>query len=437
MPSCVPYSVSSVFSYRFDMTLLRAFAIAPTKQHPARTRRASRTTRALLPALAAGLALAPVPGWSAQDDAASQPQVQQAPQAKGPVTVTDVLGRKVTLKAPAKRVILTQARHLPVMALLTPDPVSILAGWSDEFRSSFSREYQNYLARFPAIAKVPLVARHTADSFSVEQALALRPDLIVLTARFAGGTDRESVEDSLMMKRFAAAGIPVLMVDFFVKPLENTVPSLKALGEAIGQPQRTAEFIDFYQSHMQAVTSKLKDVPATSRPPVLVHAHAGSTDCCNSPGQGTFNEMISYAGGHNIGADVLKTQTGKLGFEYINSRNPQVYIATGTGSGKRASQGLHIGTGTSGTEARTSLQNVIDGNRLGALPAVRNGNAHGIWHAFNDSPLHVVFIEALAGWIHPDRIDSSTAQKTLDEVNRRFLTVPLSGTYLVDLKKKP
>jgi hypothetical protein len=25
--------------------------------------------------------------------------------------------------------------------------------------------------------------------------------------------------------------------------------------------------------------------------------------------------------------------------------------------------------------------------------------------------------------------------KTLDEVNRRFLTVPLDGTYLVDLKK--
>jgi len=44
-------------------------------------------------------------------------------------------------------------------------------------------------------------------------------------------------------------------------------------------------------------------------------------------------------------------------------------------------------------------------------------------------------IEALAGWIHPDRFDERMAMKTLDEVNRRFLTVPLDGTYLVDLKK--
>ena len=403
---------------------------------PRRTRAGTRRlAAALLASATAGLFMLQTPAAVAQNSPSTPSQARQA--AQGPITVTDVLGRKVTLKAPAKRVILTQARHLPVMALLTPDPVSILAGWSDEFRTSFSREYQNYLERFPAIAKVPLVARHTADSFSVEQTMALRPDLVVLTARFAGGTDRESVENSLMMKRFAAAGIPVLVVDFFVKPLENTVPSLKALGEAIGQPQRTAEFIDFYQSHMKGVADRLKDLPASSHPPVLVHAHAGSTDCCNSPGQGTFNEMISYAGGHNIGADVLKTQTGKLSFEYINSRNPQVYIATGTGSGKRASQGLHIGTGVTEDNARSSLQAVIDGNRLTALSAVRNGNAHGIWHAFNDSPLHVVFIEALAGWIHPDRVDEQSARKTLDEVNRRFLTVPLSGTYLVDLKKKP
>src|SRR5690606_14673237 len=141
------------------------------------------------------------------------------------------------------------------------------------------------------------------------------------------------------------------------------------------------------------------------------------------------NDMITYAGGHNIGSDVLKTATGRLNFEYINTRNPTVYVATGTGAGKRATTGLAIGTGVSEDEARASLRRIIDGNRLGALPAVRNGNAHGIWHAFNDSPLHVVFIEALARWIHPERFADISAQDTLDEINRRFLTVPLEGTY--------
>lgn len=352
-----------------------------------------------------------------------------------PITVTDAMGRSVTLKAPAKRIILTQARHMPVLALLHPDPVSLLAGWSDEFRTSFSNEYQTYLERFPDIARIPIVGRHTADSFSVEQALSLQPDLIVLTASFAGVGKGQNPEDSLMMKQFAAAGIPVIIIDFFVQPLQNTVLSLRALGQAIGQEPRTEAFIKLYESHMAAVAQRLADVPADHKPPVLIHAHAGSTDCCNSPGTGTFNNMVEYAGGHNIGSDVLKTVTGRLNFEYINARNPVVYVATGTGSGKRASSGLVIGTGATEKQARASLQRIIDSNRLGALPAIRNGNAHGIWHAFNDSPLHVIFIEALAGWLHPDRFTDISAQDTLAEINKHFLTVPMHGTYMVNLNK--
>lgn len=351
------------------------------------------------------------------------------------ITVTDAMGRSVTLKAPAKRIVLTQARHLPVLALLHPDPVSLLAGWSDEFRTSFSNEYQNYLERFPDIARVPIVGRHTPDSFSTEQALALQPDLVVLTASFAGVGKGQNPDDSLMMRQFAAAGIPVIIIDFFVQPMQNTVPSLRALGQAIGQEARTEAFIDLYESHMKAVAQRLADVPASDRPSVFIHAHAGSTDCCNSPGTGTFNDMVEYAGGHNIGSDVLKTVTGRLNFEYINARNPSVYVATGTGAGKRTSRGLVIGTGTTVEQARESLQRIIDGNRLGALPAIREGNAHGIWHAFNDSPLHVIFIEALAGWIHPDRFAGISAEDTLAEVNQRFLTVPMQGAYMVNLNE--
>ncbi len=353
------------------------------------------------------------------------------------ILVTDAMGRQVELPGPAKRVVLAQARHFPVLALVHPDPAGIVAGWSDEFKTSFANEYENYLKRFPQLASVPVVGRHTADTFSVEQTLALRPDLVVLTAAFAGLTPGQDAGDSPLIQRLTAARVPVIVIDFFVNPLENTVPSLRALGYAVGEQARTDEFIAFYEQHMKGIAQRLADLPEGQRPPVFVHAHAGSTDCCNSPGAGTFNDMISYAGGHNIGADVLKSSTGKLNFEYINSRAPLVYVATGTGSGKRTSSGLRIGTGVTPEQARASLQAIIDGNRLQALPAVRSGNSHGIWHAFNDSPLHMIFIEALAGWIHPDRFQDVSAAQTLQEVNERFLTVPMEGTYMIDLKDGP
>ncbi|WP_322999165.1 ABC transporter substrate-binding protein [Castellaniella sp.] len=355
-----------------------------------------------------------------------------APAGATPITVTDILGRSVTLPGPAQRVVLAQARHFQVLSLLTPDPAAILAGWSDEFRTSFAPDYRAALKRFPRLADVPVVGRHTAESFSVERTLGLRPDLVVMTASFAGLIQGQAADDSPIIRRLDAAGVPVIVIDFFMRPMENTVPSLRALGAAIGREDQAERFIRFYQQHMQAIAQRLADLPDDQRPPVFVHAHAGVTDCCNSPGAGTFNEMVQYAGGHNIGADVLKTATGKLNFEYINARAPQVYVATGTGS--NASSGLAIGAGVTQADARASLRRLIQANRLDALPAVRSGNSHGIWHAFNDSPLHVVFIEALAHWIHPGRFADVDPARTLEEINRRFLAVPLDGTYLVNLK---
>ena len=351
-----------------------------------------------------------------------------------PVTVTDALDRSVTVDAPVQRIVLAQARHYPLLALLHPQPAGLVAGWSDELRTSYADDYAAYLKHAPELADIPIVSRHTPDTFSVEKALALKPDLVVLTPRFAGGTSREQVEDTPIMKRFAAAGVPVIVVDFFISPMEHTVPSLRALGAALGEDARTQEFITFYEQHMQAIRERLADVPAGDRPKVFMHAHAGTTDCCNSPGTGTFEEMIAYAGGHNIGSDSLKTATGRLSFEYVNASRPAVYVATGTGAGSRSQTGLAIGRDVPEAEARASLQRILQRDRLGGLPAVRGGNAHGIWHGFNDSPLHVVFIEALAGWIHPERMQGISAQATLDEINQRFLgAVPMTGTYMVDL----
>ena len=349
-----------------------------------------------------------------------------------PITLRDVTGREVTLPAPAKRVVLAQARYLPVLGLLHPDPVSVLAGWSDEFRTSFANEYAAYREKFPAIDQIPVVGRHTAATFSVEKTLSLRPDLVILTSAFAGIGPNDDPKASPLIRQFEAAGVPVVVVDFFMRPMENTEPSLRLLGQALGRSAQAEEFITFYRSHMDAVAQRTAQRQG-ARPAVLVHAHAGSTDCCNSPGVGTFNEMIQFAGGHNIGADVLKGATGQLGFEYINSRNPAVYVATGTGAAKRASAGLTIGMDASADDARASLKNIIDSQRLTALSAVQTGNAHGIWHGFNDSPLHVVFIEALAGWIDPAAFKGVSAQATLDEVNARFAAVPYRGAFMVNL----
>lgn len=350
-----------------------------------------------------------------------------------PIVLHDVVGRTVTLQKPAQRVVLAQARHFPVLAMLHPDPVSILAGWSDEFKTSFTNDYAQYRKRFPAIDRIPVVGRHTPDTFSVEGSLGLRPDLVILTAAFAGLKQGADPLQSPFIRAFEAAGVPVVVIDFFMHPLENTVPSLTLLGKALGRETQAQQVIDLYQSGMQRVAQRLADKQGDA-PPVFVHAHAGSTDCCNTPGVGTFNDMIRYAGGHNIGADVIRNATGQIGFEYINSRNPVVYVATGTGGARRTRAGLVIGAGADAADAADSLRKIIDAQGLTSLSAVRDGKAYGIWHGFNDSPLHVVFIEALASWIDPARFQDVSAQQTFDAFNA-FLPVPMQGVYLTQLPR--
>ncbi|MBJ7262996.1 MAG: ABC transporter substrate-binding protein [Burkholderiaceae bacterium] len=349
-----------------------------------------------------------------------------------PIVLEDVVGRTVTLPAPAKRVVLAQARYLPVLGLIHPDPVSLLAGWSDEFKTSYASEYAAYKAKFPKIDAIPVVGRHTVETFSVEKALSLRPDLVILTAAFAGIAPGADPQSSSLLKQFEAAGVPVLVVDFFMRPIENTEPSILLLGRALGRDDQAQALARFYRERMDRIAQRTSQ-PGRARPAVLVHAHAGSTDCCNSPGVGTFNDMITLAGGHNIGADVLKGATGQLGFEYINGRNPAVYVATGTGAARRATSGLVIGMGADAAQARASLKSMIDAQRLSALSAVRTGNAHGIWHGFNDSPLNVVFIEALARWLDPQTFSDVSPQGTLASINSQFAAVPYAGTFMVDL----
>ena len=81
---------------------------------------------------------------------------------------------------------------------------ALLAGWSDELRTSFAPDYQVALKRFPGLAQVPVVGRHSPDSFSVERTLALRPDLVVMTwmGAAAAAPDRQARASGRARRKF-------------------------------------------------------------------------------------------------------------------------------------------------------------------------------------------------------------------------------------------
>ncbi|WP_458094152.1 ABC transporter substrate-binding protein [Roseomonas sp. WA12] len=340
------------------------------------------------------------------------------------IRVTDLVGRQVTLPGPARRIVLTQARHVLAMALLHPDPVSLVVGWGDDLRQLNAPSYAALRARFPQADSIPIVGRAQGDGISMETVLAARPDLIVISRGALQGAG------SGMVERIAALGIPTMVIDFFSDPMRDTRRSMAILGQVLGQEERAGAFDAFYAAKLEGIASRLSGL-GEARPKVLVHAHAGGVPCCSSPGKGAFDSMIRFAGGHNIGADLLPGALGQLALEYVLAQNPDVVVATGGPFAGRG--GIALGPGADAETARRDLIAVLRRERLDVLPAVKAGRVHGIWHGFNDTPAHVVMLEALARWFHPERCAGLNPAATLAELNSRFLSVPMEGAYWADL----
>jgi len=344
--------------------------------------------------------------------------------AQQPLRARDILGRTVELPRSPQRIVLTQARHVLAMALLHPDPVSLIVGWGDDLRRMNPPDYAMVRARFPQADAVPIIARGQGEGLSLEAIIATRPDLVV----FSLGTLRALGES--MPDRLAAFGIPSVVIDFFNDPMATTQPSMRLLGQVLGREERAAAFEAFYAARLQAITARLEG-QERARPRIFIHAHAGGTPCCSSPGKGAFDSMVTFAGGHNIGADLLPGPVGNLSLEYVIGENPQVYVATGGPYGGRG--GIPLGPGVLPEEAARELAAVIRRNRLDVLPAVQQGRAHAIWHGFNDTPAHVVMLEVLARWFHPERCGDLDPAATMAALNAQFLAIPMQGAHWIDL----
>ncbi|MFE3836161.1 ABC transporter substrate-binding protein [Pseudogemmobacter sonorensis] len=342
--------------------------------------------------------------------------------ARAEVRATDILGREVVLDTPARRIVLGEGRHMSVLGLLHDDPVALVAGWRLD-KALDPPTLDAYRARFPQIDAIAPVGSGNRD-ISAEAVIALQPDLLVLSLIDARDPGMAHAVDLIEI-----AGIPVVYVDFFSHPQENTLPSLRVLGALTGAEGRAAEFEAFYTERLDRIRARLED-PAIPRPRVFFHVHAAPQGCCSTVGSGVFHDFITTAGGHNVGQEAVENVLGSVSMEFLLASQPDFYIATG-GAHMAARGGLVLGSAVDPAEAEASFRALIAAPGFAALPAVEAERAAGVWHLFNDSPVHIALIEYLARTFHPDLFADIDPAATLDEIETRFSPVRVPGTWWV------
>lgn len=342
-----------------------------------------------------------------------------------PLTVTDAVGRMVTIAKKPKSIILGTGFNLFALSLIHPDPVSLLAGWATDMKTDNPFIYEAFRKKFPALDKVPLVSNGQADGMSFEAALSLEADLAVM-----GMWQAEGEHGKRAIEYLESIGVPVIVVDFNLDPLKSTPRDIRLLGRVLECDQQAENYAQFFEKRVDRIGARAVG-KGEDGPLVLMDAFPSITRGSWAVGRTGLGELITLAGGRNIAAKNLPPQGGPVTAEYIIAAEPDVYIATGSPGGTYTV--FSIGPGVDPAEARQSLQETVKAPSLAPLKAVREKNVHGMWNFFNAVPLNVLAAEAVASWVRPDLFGDVDPADSLAEINERFAAVPFEGAYWTSL----
>ncbi|WP_223564889.1 ABC transporter substrate-binding protein [Agrobacterium tumefaciens] len=348
------------------------------------------------------------------------------------VTVKDVTGRDVEVNVPVSHVILGEGRQIYFLAALDKEnPFQHVVGWRDDLAKADPETYAAYLAKYPEVAKLPTFGGMKDGTFDIEQAVSLKPDVILMNI-----DAKTASEEAGYIEKLAKVGIPLVYVDFREKPMENTEPSMRLMGQLTGKEKIAEDFIKFRADSIAKVTDTLEK--ANPKKPVVFMERAGgySDDCCMSFGNENFGKMVELAGGINMAKDIIPGTFGNVNPEQIIASNPEQVIITGGNWNGYVPGGNWVGVGYGADlkEAHRKLENLTKRPAFTGVQAVKDGNVHAIWHQFYNNPYQFVAIQEIAKWLHPDLFKDLDPEATFKELHARFLPLDYKPGYFVSLK---
>ncbi len=214
------------------------------------------------------------------------------------ITLTDSLGRDVTLAAPATKIV-----------SLAPSNTEILfaIGAGDRLigRDDFS-DFPVEAAAIPSVGSL-------YPSVNAEAVVALQPDLVLA----AGITNPDDI------KHLADLGLTVYATNIPTS-LDSIYADMSAIGTLTGKSEAAAQLVAGLKARVDAITAKTST--AAGKPIVFYELDATEPSKPWTAGPGTFiDQMISLAGGANAG-NIASSDYAQLSLEQLVAQNPDIII---------------------------------------------------------------------------------------------------------------
>ena len=221
------------------------------------------------------------------------PEQSADPEPAG-ITVTDMMGREVTLDAPASKVVALSAGECEIVYALGAGELVVGRG-----------EYCDYPAE---VLDVPSV--QSGYDTNIEQIIALEPQVLLMSTM--AQTDEQ-------VQQLEAAGVRVVVSD--AQDIEGTYTAISMIGELVGRQAEAASIVESMQKTFDEIRANAGDGTKSVYFEVSPLQYGLWT-----AGSGTFmDEIANMLGLTNCFADV--TGWGEISEEQVLERNPD-YIVT-------------------------------------------------------------------------------------------------------------
>lgn len=339
-----------------------------------------------------------------------------------PVTITDTDGQTITLNHEPKRVVLQDGRDIMTLALLDrANPFTRVVAWNNNLKKSDPQTIFLLEEKWKAdISRIPDMGFNDKGEVDAEQVIAQNPDVLIAQLRA-----KPALEGSGVTAKLKEVGIPVIYVDTFLNPVENTKSSITLLGLALNKESEAKEYTDFYQNHLDTLKNKTASVK--NKPQVFIEAKAGASgeSCCFTHNNAGWGGMVQAVGGDNIGSRFLPGASGEISLEKVISTEPDVFIVTGAHWKNKNSIAAPFGYGVTKEEVNSGLERLKERVGFSQIKAVENNRLYGVYHNFYNHPYNIVGLEYLATFIYPEQFPSLNPDETYNQIITMFTTIPV------------
>jgi len=278
----------------------------------------------------------------------------QAPAPQGN-TVTDDLGRSITIKGIPQRII-----------SLSPSNTEIVYALGLEDKLVGVTTYDNY----PAAAQdKPKVSEYS--NVDMEKVLSAKPDLILAS----------TIHKNDVIPAFEKLGIAVLTLE--AETVDGTIRDIELLGQLCGKSREAETLVARLKDRIQTITDKTSQLTTSQKPRVFFLTWH---DPLWTAGSATvIDELMAKAGGVNIAADL--NGHSQIDLESVIERNPQIIFVM-------SSMG----------DQDTSYNYIKGEPRFQATEALKNNQVYKVNSDIfgRTTPRLVDGLETMAKLIHPE-----------------------------------